>query len=115
MAQLPDAEMILSGLIIALVERTDYETKAVTGYRATVVTSGGGAAVVNFGLDEPLPFAPLMSQVLWLVKSAPWDIKGTGSGMSTKFLREIDSAHLMGLGQILEQNATRFPEKASSK
>lgn len=112
MATLPDAEMILSGLIIALVEKNNFETKALEGYRATVVTSGGGAAVVNFGLDQPLPFAPLMSQVLWQVKSAPWSMKESGgSGMSTKFLAVVDETHLMGLGQILTANAERFPEK----
>lgn len=118
MANLPDAEVILSGLLIALVEKTDYQSKELKGYRATVVTSGGGAAVVNFNLDTPLPFAPLMSEVVWLVQSAPWDMNDNGrnsSGMSTKFLAVIDDAAVMSLGQKLASIRERYPEKASSK
>lgn len=104
MPKLPDAEVVLSGLILSLVEKTDFESKELTGYRATVITSGGGAAIVNFDLASPLPYAPLMSQVVWRVVSAAWAMDGGNSGMSTKFLGEVDEAYLMGLGSIITES-----------
>lgn len=115
MPKLADAEVVLHGLIIALVERTDFETKELTGYRATVVGSSGGAAVVNFDLKTALPFAPLMSQVVWRVVSAPWSMGESGSGMSTKFVGVVDQTYLMDLMGVLEENDARHPEKAAAK
>ena len=113
MPKLADAEVVLHGLVVAMVEKRDYESKELTGYRATVVGVNGGAAVVNFSLHEPLPFAPLMSQVLWVVVSAPWSMSETASsGMSTRFVREVDPAYLINLGEVLESNAASFPVKS---
>jgi len=113
MATLPDAEVIVHGLLVSLDERTDFTTKAVKGYRATVVGAGGGAAVVNFGLEDAMPFAPLMSQIIWRVRSGAWSMDGGSSGMSTRFLGTVDTAHLEGLARVLSDNAAQFPDKTA--
>lgn len=115
MAKLPDADVILSGLVLSIVERLNFESKELIGYRATVVTATGGAAIVNFDLSAPLPFAPLMSQCVWRVVSAPWEMDGGNSGMSTKFVGVVDESHLLGLQTVLRDLAERFPEKVHTK
>lgn len=102
MAKLPDADVILNGLVLAFVERRDYESKDLTGYRATVVTSTGGAAIVNFDLSSRSSFPEVMDRVLWHVVSAPWDMAG-GSGMSTRFVSLVTLFELEALAGILEE------------
>ena len=106
--------MILHGIVTSFEEKLDYETKALTGYSATVLGSGG-AAKVNFDLKQALPFAPAMSQVIWSVLPAEYEVKnefGASKGMSTKFVEVVDEAHLLGLLSVIEENAKRFPVKA---
>lgn len=110
MAKLPDAEVIVHGLLVSMDEKRDYETKSLTGHRATIVGAGGGAAIVNFSLDDVLPFAPAMSQVVWRVRSGAWSVEGN-SGMSTKYLGPVDEAHLIALAAVLSDNAERFAKK----
>lgn len=112
MPKIADAAVIIHGIFVSLEDLRDFETKALTGKRrATILGANGGAAVVNFDATQPTPFAPLMSQVIWEVVNAPWAMEG-GSGMSTKFVREVDTAHLIALSNVLDENAARYSEKA---
>jgi hypothetical protein len=116
MPKLPDTEVVLHGILTSVVDRIDFETKKPDGRRqATILGADGGAAVVNFGADQQVPFAPSMSQIVWRVKSSPWSMEGANSGMSTAFVAACDEAHLINLANVLTDNAARFPEAASSK
>lgn len=112
--KLPHAEMLIHGLITAMTEKTDFESKEVTGYRATVLGASGGAAQVNFPLDAALPFAPVMSQVVWVVVPGEYEVDKS-KGMSVKFVREADETHLIGLQTVLEENRSKYPVKESAK
>lgn len=112
--KLAHSPMILHGIVTGFSEKTDFETKASRGYSATVIGSDGGAAKVNFPVDAALPFAPVLSQVVWLVTPGEYDVDGS-KGMSTKFVSEVSTEHLLGLLQLLEENAARHPEVAASK
>ena len=107
MAKLPDSEVIVHGLLVSFADRVDFESKSVTGYRATIVDASGGAVVVNFGLADVVPFAPAMTQIIWRVRSGAYAVEGN-SGMSTKFIRVVDEAELLGLLAVLEENAQRL-------
>lgn len=112
--KLPHAPMIVTGLLLSLTEKTNYETQAAEGYRAVVVGSNGGAVNVNFPKDAILPFAPIMNRVVWEVIPGEYDVDGS-KGMSVKFTRAVDLPIIHELAAVLEEIEAAYPNKATAK
>jgi hypothetical protein len=91
-----DAPLILSGQIIALDLTSDYETKAPTGAKVTIL-AGDGMTVVKLKLDALQAQKPIAGDaVVWYVRPVPYAMEGN-SGMSVGFVRNVDMGDLDAL------------------
>jgi len=108
MAKLPDAEVIIFGLLISVDEKRNFETKLLTGYRATIIGPGGGAAIVNFTLMDVVPRTPMMTSICWRVRTGSWSMDGN-SGISTKYLGEVYEPDLLAIAAALTDNGISVP------
>lgn len=112
MAQVADAAVLVHGILVSIEDRDPYEGKP-RGPRVTIAGARGGVAVVNFKPEQAVPFAPLLSQVVWFVKSSPWAMD-SGSGMSTTFVAEVTQNDIADLEAVILENEARFPDLANA-
>ena len=110
MPQVKDAAVILSGSIIALEFIKDFETKAQSGAKVTVLYSDG-LAIVKLTNDRLAEVSPVPGQqIAWFVRQSPWDIDGK-SGMSVQYVRPVDFGDLDALNSVLTASGSKVPAK----
>lgn len=112
MPQLKDAPVIVSGQVIDNATLTDRQSGDYVGRKVTlmVVDPHGdpGFAVVKFSDEEGRVHNPNhFDQVNWVVRSAPYDIKDGPSGMSTRFIREVNAGDVDRLLSAVSAPATK--------
>lgn len=102
MANVKDAETLLTGSVVAVEPTLDYKTKEQDGgLKVTVVTARAGFAVVKLrageaGATKPTPGA----KVAWLVQQRHWS-QGDGSGMSCAFVSVFSPGDLDALASLI--------------
>jgi hypothetical protein len=101
-----DAPLILSGQVLMFDTLTDFETKAPTGAKVTVLTNDG-VTVVKVRQEHLAALAPIVgTQVVWYVRPTPYSIDGN-SGMSVGFVRVVDYGDVDQLGSLVQAAAKK--------
>jgi len=71
-ANLTEAALLISGDILDLQERKDFETKKFAGFDVAIGT-GNGFAVVRLDADQAHDLAPVLyNKVNWLARASSW-------------------------------------------
>lgn len=100
MPNMPDAPVILSGVVFGLQLTSDFETKAPTGGKVSVL-AGDGLAIVKFSPEQLAAVKPIAgSAVVWTVRYVPYSV-GDNSGVTTRFVAATDLGDLDRLQSLL--------------
>lgn len=104
MPNLPDAPVILTGTVFSLDLTKDFETKAHSGAKVSIIADGG-VAVVKLSTSELAALAPILGdRVCWYVRYIPYAVD-TNTGVTTKFVKLVDAGDLDLVGSTLGQRS----------